>query len=116
MEMTFKTRFADLYFYPKAPYISSLYYNFTIVTANTEMIWFQQPDSNPLGQAWKPTVINRDICGTFQYGMTFDIPGEGPKYALFTVGYFTHILAVHWSTAADDSWLNLADVRIINSN
>merc|ERR1711976_14438 len=81
-------------------------------TTTTQLVWFKQPTYPFEELPWKSTVISKDTCDSFSVLVNLD--GQD---ALFTVGYYTQKLMVHWSNHPEGLWANPDDIesRVIDT-
>merc|ERR1711976_726138 len=81
-------------------------------TTTTQLVWFKQPNYPFEEIPWKSTVISKDTGDSFSVLVNLD--GQD---ALFTVGYYTKKLMVHWSNHPEGLWANPNDIesRVIDT-
>jgi len=64
--------------------------------AETEMVWFEHPESDVFGGPWEKHVLNKNVVGTFL--AEGKLTSGGVEYDILVgTGYFTQMITIFWS-------------------
>ena len=74
----------------------------------SELLWYRHPEGDPFASSWQGTVLNHNVADTNSVLVEL-----GGQEVLFTVGFYTQTLAVHWSNHPQGLWADPADVSLL---
>jgi len=80
-----------------------------------QFVWWRHPEGNPFSSLWEPTVIS-DMCDTMSIITTLPSGGRDVE-VIFTLGFWTEQIVVHWSNDPTGRWSdpNMIESRIIDN-
>ena len=75
-------------------------------------MWYEHPE-DPFAGPWETHIISDDVGDVFLIEAT--LQAEGKSYdVIFTTGYFSEQLAVHWTNHPDGLWDDNSQVLKVN--
>ncbi|PVD27026.1 hypothetical protein C0Q70_12176 [Pomacea canaliculata] len=78
-------------------------------SAQGQLVWFEHPKTNPLGQTWQAHVIGSGPDSMFTLA---SLPtADGKMDCIITAGFFSHSLNVYWTTDPQGRWVDTSKIQ-----